>query len=494
MVSSWLSIAQINTLVYPKNNITISDRNPVFKWNMLSNVPENVISISQDSLFIQDVIQNSSTTNNYQYTSDLESGKWFWKVEFYSEMDTIVSPAAFFHVFEPTDLSNIIVWYKPGDDDLGTSNILNDRTQNNFHALQANIDKRPEVVDANINPNYKFISFDGENDRLSVNFQSQMSHPLTSFCMWDKETQNIGYAFDGYQNGKRNALFTTTDKINYYAGGSVRNYNSDLNGIRLNTIYFSNSSSKIFENGLLKNQSSVGSNNLSGLSIGSRYNSIHHLTGGIGELIFYNYQLSEIDTKIVEKYLMDRIQPPINLGEDLTPEYDPSSCLSLQIGSQVQYKNYLWSSGDSTQFINIESAGTYILEVVDLFDRISIDTILIYDPVDSALSLNKFLCFNQDLVIEIEPDSMFNFLEWSDGDSSLTKVISDEGYLSYSIIDQNSCTVYSPLFYIPIDSSLQDISLGLDTSLCSGNLIQLIQDTSATVSYTHLTLPTTGSV
>ena len=72
MVSSCFSIAQMHSIVYPKNNISISNRNPVFIWNQPSNVLENVISISQDSLFIQDVIQASSTTNNYQYASDLE--------------------------------------------------------------------------------------------------------------------------------------------------------------------------------------------------------------------------------------------------------------------------------------------------------------------------------------------------------------------------------------------------------------------------------------
>ena len=85
----------------------------------------------------------------------------------------------------------------------------------------------------------------------------------------------------------------------------------------------------------------------------------------------------------ITTYLMDRYNPPINLGKDLLISY--GFCDTLIGAEKDIYKSYLWSTGDTTHTISINETGTYWLQVEDVFGRVSIDTLEAVFPISVQL-------------------------------------------------------------------------------------------------------------
>ncbi len=104
------------------------------------------------------------------------------------------------------------------------------------------------------------------------------------------------------------------------------------------------------------------------------------------------------------------------------------------------------------------------------------------------------MCFGQSETYTAPiPSGNYSFLHWSDGVTTPTRQISTALSLSYTIQDSLGCQRSSNTAQISIDSSLINISLGADTSLCAGNPIDLITTPTISVSYSWNTGNTNSS-
>jgi hypothetical protein len=178
---------------------------------------------------------------------------------------------------------------------------------------------------------------------------------------------------------------------------SVINHNTlfDLNQFMLLTRNVETSAIKLKKNSVLTSTntiSAIGTIN-DYLMIGG-FNNGQFFNGEMPEYLFYNRVLTSNEQSLVEKYIMDKYAPPINLGADITPIYQNNgTCVNETITASNLYTNYLWSTGATSQSIQVSQPGSYWVQTTDIFGRISRDTILVNNPKMNIFNFGeKLVC------------------------------------------------------------------------------------------------------
>ena len=385
-----------------------------------------------------------------------------------------------FSQISPNQLTGLIGWYNSQNTINNGVSIsqLTDLSGNNFHLSQANSLKRPNLIGNSLG-NFPSIAFDGINDNLKVLYGSTLATNSTIFIITNNLLNGNTFAYDGGNSfyslrnqGNLIYMYVTGGGISY---GKTNPYNYTL----FNQIY-NTGNSKIYENGNLKIQGNVNSANLDGFTLGSYYGQdSYFFKGQVLEVVIYNRVLTDSERTSIQNFIMNKYGPPINLGPDLISTY---GFCNLTVGVQnTTLSNFLWSTGSNTPTITINSPGQYWLQATDIFGRISRDTIEVIRPVYDSIQLPNYLvCFNEPQTISaFIPSGNYSFVQWNDGSTNQSRILNQNEIISYTISDSLGCTRNSNFGTITVDNSLQNISLGIDTNLCSGNSIQLIQDTSA---------------
>tara|TARA_B110000285_G_scaffold235444_1_gene317190 strand:- start:1107 stop:4325 length:3219 start_codon:yes stop_codon:yes gene_type:complete len=391
----------------------------------------------------------------------------------------------------PSDISDLKLWLS--SDTLITLNngkVVNwgDQSSSGFDLTNPNQDHLPVYLENEFllgnNPCVSFVS----NDYLFNSFLDIFDQPNTIIILFNSEAQG-GYQsgfFDGTNAGNRNFAYYVNGRIRAGATGS-----NALNtyviaqpfGYRINSFFFKQGPSEIYENGVLKNSVNIGSDGLSGFQIGRKTkSSTQYMKGNIVEVLVYDKELTISEHEQVLTYIMNKYAPPVNFGEDLTINY---GFCDTTLSSPSYFTSYLWSNGSTDSTTTINNQGEYWLEGTDIFGRVSRDTILITRPIYDEIQIdNNLICFNQpDTITANIPQGNYSFQEWSDGNTNPTRILNQNESISYTVSDSLGCVRTSNTATISIDNSLENITLGIDTSLCSGNSIQLVQDTSVISNY-----------
>jgi len=191
----------------------------------------------------------------------------------------------------------------------------------------------------------------------------------------------------------------------------------------------------------------------------------------------------------IESFKLDFRDPYlINLGKDIA--VCDSGNIFLGDSTPVDYTNYMWSTGETSSFINVNTDGNYSIEVSNECYTIT-DNIII--ELDTTPSLNFpddiFYC---DTVIDTydagNPGSTY---KWDDGSKSRTKTISRAGW-HYVEVSSKYCgsatdSTYADLALSPV------VDLGPDTTVKKPFKIKLDAGAQSAV-YTWSNGATTSSI
>lgn len=132
------------------------------------------------------------------------------------------------------------------------------------------------------------------------------------------------------------------------------------------------------------------------------------------------------------------VQPPINIGNDTT--LCPNTSITVNAGSG---SSYLWSNGATTQTININTAGTYMVSVTHANGCISKDTIVVTNGIipSSPLADSLDLCQQHTLVLDAaNPGSTYL---WSPGGATTQQItVSAGGNYIARIKSIHGCIIY----------------------------------------------------
>jgi len=162
----------------------------------------------------------------------------------------------------------------------------------------------------------------------------------------------------------------------------------------------------------------------------------------------------------------DCIAPVVNLGTDR------AICdgQNITLDASNHFAVYAWSTGETTQTINLSVPGTYSVAATDTLGCVRKDTIVIYPQQHVDLGNDTTICPATSLILNA---GTFASYAWSTSQSSASISINPASANNYSVTvtDANGClsadTIHVSLFPWPV------VNLGNDTSLCAGETLML---------------------
>jgi len=205
------------------------------------------------------------------------------------------------------------------------------------------------------------------------------------------------------------------------------------------------------------------------LQIGlDRTNSPRFWNGDVAEVIIYDTTLTSLDRQQVIQYLQDKYAPPVNLGSDIT------TLCSVTLDAGARFVSYKWNNSvnDTNQTFTVTNSGTYSVDVVDIFGRHSVDTVVVTVPFFNQLR-DTSICSGNTLTWNTSLSHHYSFV-WSNGSTDSLLTITTAGQYWVTVTDTSSCVFVSDTVNVTIDDFSSVASLGPDVSLCSGNSIGLV--------------------
>ena len=220
--------------------------------------------------------------------------------------------------FSPTDISDLKMWLKAdaieglGDgEDVAT---WTDSSGNGNDATEAT--NKPTYETAEIN-GLPVVRFNGTNDEISTAaFGTALTQPNTIFVVYkDPSGTGTEYVYDGLTTSNRHALLVDdtepTRGCTAYAG-VVSEYTTEQNVWHISTVVYATTSSDVYEDGTAEQTAdSIGTHTLTGLMIGSDWNTYFYFGGDIAEILVYDAELSSADITQVEYYLANKYLLPL---------------------------------------------------------------------------------------------------------------------------------------------------------------------------------------
>jgi PKD repeat protein len=380
-------------------------------------------------------------------------------------------------------IPGLVLWLTGDSVETLSGNNINkcfDLSSQNNHAIQSTAISQPISVSASLN-GHKTMFFDGVDDHLLFN---EISTIRTVFWVVKENSliapnyrPLLGHssAYDFHRGSGTNLWEIGNTSSNVTNGVTKLNFTA-VNGstTSLNPEYSIVS---------LVTTSNVKTDNF-GVDrlIGSRF-----WSGNLAELIIYDQALTPLQVNQIEQYLNDKYAPPIQLPNDISiaNSYCDTTIIPLIINNN-SYSNFVWSTSITTPTLSVNKSGKYWINATNVFGKISSDTILVTFPTYNIPTQN-FICLNDSFLWNANlPKNQYSF-QWQD--SSLDSVfnITQAGDYYVKITDSFGCNITSDTVKITVDNFASLLSLGPDTSLCSGNLITLTSGMSSSLTYTWST-------
>lgn len=535
--------AQQTDIVFPKEGQSISE--PFyFTWNKSLSADSYRISIGKDINHSDTVV---SLEQNKLWFQPLTEGLYYWKVIALSaNLPIDSSQITTFFYFNPVGIDSLNLWLR-ADSGVGLNGAQlaswQDLSDSSLFLIQSISARQPILINNALNQ-YPVLRFDSTDDEIVAPVQLLGPNYSISAVYNVREKKNRGIRlFDGTNNwlmGPHVNFYRTFNSV-FSIGKATIQYRYVTH-----TVTTTQDTLRNFVNGILydtKPEPYPPGNNLTISQNG--------LNGDLAEVLIVRGLLPDSVRAEVDKYLMDKYAPPINLGENrmvcsfpdsievnadyalsfqwstgatsaktlidsagkyyltITDQFDRTSVDSilfiqdtanfqldfgfndttickgqeLTITAAEERYSYQWNTAETTNTVQLDSAGLYILTVTNCLANQSVDSfnLNVNEPAFS-LGSDTTNCFNQVLILQ--PDSNFSNVSflWSNGMTTPSILADSSKNYFLTVMDSYQCA-FSDSILVTVDSSLYGLTLGPDTSLCEGNFLGLSGDTTAIQQY-----------
>ena len=125
--------------------------------------------------------------------------------------------------------------------------------------------------------------------------------------------------------------------------------------------------------------------------------------------------------------------PVVDLGADMA--ICEGGMYTLDAG---MFDTYLWSTGETTMMIEVMTSGIYSVEVTDMNGCMGMDEfVLTVNPLPVVdLGADQYIYYGDMATLDA---GMFDSYLWSNGETTMTIDVMDEGMYSVSVYDANGC-------------------------------------------------------
>ncbi len=475
------------SLVRPTNNFVSDNNNINFSWNAneLSN-PIYQIQISNNVNFTNLIYNEISFVSNVILNIDQsENQHLFWRVK--DSLNNTYSNTRYLYLINLSSFNNVEVWLR--SDSLIQSNDSISKWTNlgnaNFTFLQ-NTDSRKPLLMQNVLNGYPSVFFSGGKE-LKGNKTVLTSAGLEFYSVLRPNIVSTDNKFvydQGKLSQRGNGLILSESQLTTYMptnyGGAI---NSSLGvfdySILAETIDFSAQNLTVNINDNFSVNYPFTTNNFSNTTILSSnkftlggqaksYDATRTFDGEMFEIILLKDQvfISELDKKIIPRYLHNKYSPYPNLGEDIIMDQYSFCDHQATLSPGNHFLNYSWSTGESSAGINVNAPGEYFVEVTDVFGYVLSDTILIKAPYTNFES-SLLTCIGDTTFLYKNIGSSYSFL-WNTFSTDSSLYITDPGTYSVTITDSFGCSITDEVTLL-IDSFSFQSTLGLDRDFCLGS-------------------------
>ena len=167
----------------------------------------------------------------------------------------------------------------------------------------------------------------------------------------------------------------------------------------------------------------------------------------------YPYSVMDFQGCILLDTILITQPPPISNSSSIsyvTCSGFNNGSISINTSGGIGPYTYLWSTGDTTQFLVNIPSGQYFVSILDSNNCIAIDTIMMLQPnqLNDSSSITNPTCYGfsdgSASVIAYGGTAPYSFL-WNTGDTTQTLQNISAGQYILSVIDSNSCILYDTI-------------------------------------------------
>jgi len=511
-------------LQFPADSSISASNTITFGWLAAAGAEYYDLYVSTDPTFSTgDSIYNNIFTN--QKTVTLSANQtYYWRVTAVNPCGTAnLSQISSVILFNPANLGNLAFWVRADSGVVssgGNVSLWKDQSSSQANASasgSAEPTLLPQVPLLNYMPSIKFgnnsvmtgnaISALGGNgvtnqNSLSIFIVARADGPLASAepggiftigglnsGMWIERGQTTGFTFINYYMNDDAANFQTNEPVLYDLAAMPNTacpYH--LYGVTKNLNSFA-----LIDSNAVFDVSNYNGNTI-GPFVDSAYSIGHpagtdpyggngpygYLNGEIAEIIIYNTLLSNTEAAQVNQYLFNKYAPPVNLGPDIVQNY--SLCpVTLRTGNR--FVSYKWSNGATSDTLNVTQSGKYSVTTVDVFNRISSDSVNVTLPYKGSNTATDYVCHGDTgLIIQlISQPGLYSYV-WFDSVSPgsvtnlniNTNIIhpSSAGYYYTKISDTSHCSIITSKVPVIIDNFYNAQLLPAYDTICrNGTLV-----------------------
>lgn len=433
------------TIVEPENDYNSPSFKIKFSWNPVSSQNTYRLRVAKDSLF--NVIVEDRIVNGTQIEINLGTTQesLYWKVNTAGGNGFLESRVNKLNFNNPSLNPSILIWLAADSNVVinpdSTISAWNNIIPNGLNAIQNTIGKQPQLVSGvNLLNKKNIVRFDGINDDFSISGGDIIGG---GYCIFNYTT---GPTFNNY-----NALLTNTSVTvfdDYYItssfpGGTILEP-IDYFGQNKGTIYLDRlpipanySLAPLGKFKLFAGIRNIANRRVSpGISIGSERNFNRFWEGDVAEIIFSKNN-TEQESDSIQNYLHNKYAPPIVMKDTIIGS---SFCSPVTLSAPNNYTNFLWSTGSTSQFINVNPDKNYSLTVTDVFGRISTTTFKVF-PYSRLNNSTFYICKNDTLKIDLKTPPGFTAI-WNTGSTNTKVNLTQTGQYTVKITDGGGCFVW----------------------------------------------------
>lgn len=511
-----LSYAQAPDPYAPARGLLRNAQTFVLKWNqgpLNSNVD---LYIDTNSNFSTAQVFSNLSVDSLVFTATSQK-KYYWKISYSGSSD--YSSVYDFRYYTPLSAGGLKGWFSALNISQANNTAITswNSLETGSPATNANAAQSPVYRAVGGLANKPMVTFRPPYQKLNTQItgaEISNTDPISFYFLGKLNNQSQSYAFIFSQanfttytpNQHNRAAYNYNGGANFLwasngpAGSAQYFISTAASSWRSITAIDNTVQAKVFRNNQLigTNSSAVYSiHPNSPLILGGYVNNT--VTGvlatsnmDVSEMLFFNTEHPDSIRNLIERLLVQRYIPPVNLGKDTSVN---PLCGSIVLNAGLGFASYNWSTGAATPTITVNAPGTYWVEVNDGFGNIYSDTV----KVSSQSSFNQppstiYVCNGGQYIWQSNlPNSVYDYL-WSDGSTDSALTITSAGLYYVTITETlTGCSFMSDTVEVIMDN-FPLASLGNDTTLCLNNDLYLNMDAGSPASFLWSTGATTESI